>query len=202
MKRRLKNQIGKMAEEFSGGSAQAAMNEAAAEWEAEFDTLVESGKSGLEAYRQVLKDVEKMRSILENMPKTEEEQAAEEEKKTTRDWRKKVNAIHGSLEGLMWVATVILYFLLSFLFGHWHLTWLIFLSASMGSILLNLVASYLKGRPLWKQRGKWSGLMWLAITELYFLISFRFGYWHLTWLLFVGGAMMEILIELIRKWKE
>ncbi|MBQ7923550.1 MAG: hypothetical protein IJ325_13410 [Clostridia bacterium] len=201
MKRQLKKEIEKLAGEFSHGAAQAAMKDAAAELEAAYDTLVDSGKSQLEAYRQVLKDVEKMRSVLADLPKTEEEQQAEEKEKKADAWNRKVNAIHKSLESVMWVGTVILYFLLSFLTGYWHMTWLIFLAASMGSILLNIAASYLKGNPLSAQMGKWKGLMWLGITEVYFLIGFLHGGWSWTWLLFLGGALAETLLGLIGKWK-
>ncbi|MBE6570506.1 MAG: hypothetical protein E7658_09875 [Ruminococcaceae bacterium] len=202
MKKHLKQEMDKLAGEFTHSAAQAAMAEASAELEAEYDTMVESGKSELEAYRAVLKDVEKMREILAALPKTEEEREAEAEKAKSRAWRKKVNGIHGHLEGLMWVATVILYFLVSFTTGWWHLTWLMFLGGAMGSILLSIVSAWLKGKPLSKQGGKWRGLMWLGITELYFLISFLLGGWHLTWLIFVLGAMIEILLGLASKWKE
>ena len=202
MKRQLKREIERIKEEFSHGAAQAAMKEAAAEIEAEFDALVDTGKSQLEAYRQVLKDVEKMRTMVANMPKTKEEVQAEEEKKQTKAWNRKVNAIHGSFEALMWMGTVILYFLISFLFGHWHLTWLIFLSASMGSILLHIVSEYLKGKPLSAQMDEWRGLMWLGITVIYFLFSFLRGGWSWTWLIFIAGALAETLIDTIEKWKK
>jgi len=200
MKKQLQNKIRKLADEFTDAAAVQAIQESEAELEAEFDTLVKAGKTELDAYRQVLQDVEKMRSILEKMPKTESEQQSETEKKTNDAWKQKISSMHASMEGILWLATVMLYFIISFRFGHWHLTWLLFLSASMGSILMNMAAEHLKGRSFSKQTKKWHGLLWLAITEAYFLISFLFGHWHLTWLLFIGGALAELLIRVIQKW--
>ena len=40
-----------------------------------------------------------------------------------------------------------------------------------------------------------SGALWLLITGLYFLLSFLTGAWHITWLVFLLGAALSLVIS-------
>ena len=77
-------------------------------------------------------------------------------------------------------------------------SWLRFMEygdgGSMGSILLDMLMKYNHGVPLGKQKSNWSALLWLAAVILYFLISFTFGHWHLTWMIFLVATILQILI--------
>lgn len=45
--------------------------------------------------------------------------------------------------------------------------------------------------------GSISGLLWTAITAVYFLISFWTGAWYITWVIFIIGAALQNVIKLI-----
>ncbi|MFV0400557.1 MAG: permease prefix domain 1-containing protein [Oscillospiraceae bacterium] len=50
-------------------------------------------------------------------------------------------------------------------------------------------------------RNNLSGIMWIVIVMLYFLISFSSGAWHITWIIFLIGACIEMVINLIYQMK-
>lgn len=195
MKRQLKKEIGKLYEEFDNVSAAYAPKaETMDEMTDDFDNLVASGMTELEAYRALLQDVERMRVVLEKLPLTGREKEEEAARKERKRFYKRITKLRGTIESIQWILTTMLYFLISFAFGHWHLTWLIFLGGAMGSIFLDMIVKYNKGVPLKRQKGAWSGLLWLATTSIYFLVSFAFGHWHLTWMLFLVATILQILL--------
>ena len=195
MKKQLKKEIGKLYEEFDNVSAQYAPKvDTVEEMSEDFDNMVESGMTELEAYQALLKDVERMRVVLEKLPLTGREKAEEADRRERGKFYKWMKKLRGNVESIQWLLTIMLYFLISFRFGHWHMTWLLFVGGSMGSILLDMLMKYNHGVPLGKQKSNWSALLWLAAVILYFLISFTFGHWHLTWMLFLVATILQILI--------
>jgi len=85
------------------------------------------------------------------------------------------------------------------MFGGWHLTWLIFPWTAIGQILLSMAKKYNRGVNLKKVlKDGLSGILWIAVTIFYFIISFALGYyWHLTWLIFPFTAILQILLNAI-----
>ena len=199
----LKEQLEKKVRDLCGdvGTAAAAgMAEAlVTQMESEYDRRTGEGEAAIDAYRALLADLGRMEEILRALPKTESEKRAEEERRTRKAWNRKLNAIQGKLNGIWWLLTVIFYFLVSFTFGKWHLTWLIFLSSSIGSIVIDMLFAYNKCVPKKKVFAKLHGILWLAVVIAYFLISFAFGKWHLTWLIFVLGTVIEVIAGLVGK---
>ncbi len=53
--------------------------------------------------------------------------------------RKERKLIHGSLSSILWVGTTVVYMLWSFRFGNWHISWIIFLIATIAQNILNLI---------------------------------------------------------------
>ena len=195
MKKQLKHEINKLYEEYDGVSAAYAPKvDTIEEMTDDFDNMVESGMTELEAYQTLYKDVERMRIVLEKLPLTGCEKAEEADRSARREFYKWLKKLRGNMESIQWLLTTMLYFLISFRFGHWHMTWLLFVGGSMGSILLDMLMKYNHGVPLGKQKGSWSALLWLATVILYFLISFTFGHWHLTWMIFLAATILQILI--------
>ncbi|MBE6598196.1 MAG: hypothetical protein E7638_02000 [Ruminococcaceae bacterium] len=168
----------------------------------EYNKRIAEGQSEAEVYRELLRDIEKIEEMLRSLPgeseTTEKEEVPHESEKRRN---KKLSSLHSSIQGLLWLLTVAAYFLISFTFGGWHLTWLMFLTSSIASILLKILFDYNKGVPMKKLTGKLHGIMWLAIVVLYFLIGLTFGGWHLTWLIFILGAACEVVIGMIKKIK-
>ena len=55
-------------------------------------------------------------------------------------------------------------------------------------------------RKRFKQiKGSLEGLMWLLIVIFYFIISFSTRAWYITWLIFLGGAAVECLLDALTK---
>lgn len=55
-------------------------------------------------------------------------------------------------------------------------------------------------RKRFKQiKGSLEGLMWLLIVIFYFIISFATHAWYITWILFLGGAAVECLLDALTK---
>ena len=102
----------------------------------DFDNMVESGMTELEAYQALLKDVERMRVVLEKLPLTGREKAEEADRRERGKFYKWMKKLRGNVESIQWLLTIMLYFLISFTFGHWHLTWMIFLVATILQILI------------------------------------------------------------------
>lgn len=55
-------------------------------------------------------------------------------------------------------------------------------------------------RKRFKQiKGSLEGLMWLLIVIFYFIISFASHAWYITWIIFLGGAAVECLLNALTK---
>ena len=200
MKKELKKKLESMCDEIGTAAAEEKIDEMVERVSAEFDRKVSDGQSELDAYRELLADVDKIKEMLESLPETDEEAEAKERKKGA----KKMNALLDSIEACMWLLTVVAYFAVSFLFGHWHMTWLIFLSSAIGSVLFDMLRKYNKGVPFEKVMDQeFSGVLWLGIVIAYFLYSFTVGgwAWSYSWLIFILGAVIEVIRDGIRKAK-
>ena len=198
MKKELKKKIESMCGEVGTAAAAEKIDELTEKIDAEFERRVAGGQSELDAYRELLSDVDKIKAMLAELPETDEESERKERAKNAR----KINAMLGSIEAAMWLLTVVAYFAISFLFGHWHMTWLIFLSSSIGSVLFDMLRKYNKGVPFEKvMEQEFSGVLWLGIVIVYFLYSFTVGgwAWSYSWLIFILGAVVEVILDGIRK---
>lgn len=48
-------------------------------------------------------------------------------------------------------------------------------------------------------KGSLEGLMWLLIVIFYFIVSFATHAWYITWIIFLGGAAVECLLDALTK---
>lgn len=192
MKKILKQQIKNLCDEADSAAAAAKFDELSKEMETEFEARIDAGMSELDAYRDVLKNVDKIREMLNSLPKTEEDM----ERKSRQLSFKWLSKNLSRISGCMWIATAIVYFLFSMTYGGWEITWMIFLWSTIGQILLNMVMKYNKGVRLKKVlRSGLSGILWIAATMLYFLFSMYTMDWHLTWLTFPFTAILQIMLN-------
>ena len=160
MREQLRREIVKRTGEYvQSAAAAAAYEEESKKITASYDELIAQGKSELEAYRAMLDDIEAMKIILEAIPSTEEEQTRQEARAAEKKKRKAFRKMAGSLQGILWLMTVIWYFLCSFTFGNWHMSWLLFLGSAAGSVLIDILVKYNEGTPL-KKCGGWHGIFW------------------------------------------
>ncbi len=106
--------------------------------------------------------------------------------------RKRIERMTGKLNAVLWTATPALYVILSHFFGGWGKWWLLFVSASAGSVIIDILKEINLGASKKKIRGHIIGLTWLVSVTAYFLLSFRFG-WNMTWLVFIAATIVSIL---------
>ena len=105
-------------------------------------------------------------------------------------------AASASMISALWMLMTVVYFLLSFRTGAWHVTWIIFIvGASINCMISAWLAAQKKG--FWASRGGVQGAMWTLMTAAYFLISFMTGAWHITWLVFLIAAAFSGVINAI-----
>lgn len=200
MKKELKKKLKTILDDTG---AESEIEKLAEQVEEEFDRRVAEGKSELDAYREILSNTDKIKKMLNELNAAEKEAKAEKLEKAEREKNfKRANAILDSAEACMWILTVFAYIVFSLRFGHWHITWLIFLSSAIGSVLLDMVRKCTRGIPFEDvMHSEFSGVLWLAIVIVYFLYSFMRGgsAWAYSWLIFLLGAVIEVIRDGI--WK-
>ncbi len=193
MKRELNKKIKKLCEEVGSAAAAAKCSELTEQMSDEFDARVKAGMSELDAYRDVLKDVDKIRELLDSLPKTKEDEEIKSRQRSFKWLSKNLSRI----SGCMWISTAIIYLLFSMTYGGWDISWLIFLWSAIGQIVLNMVKKYNRGVKLKKVfKSGLSAILWIAVTMIYFLFSMvTMYYWHLSWLIFPFAAILQIMLN-------
>lgn len=190
MKEEIYKKLKALSDEAGSAAAAEYCGELAEKLGDDYDKRVSAGMSELDAYRAVLANVDEIEKTLKSLKKTEEETSVEE---FVRD-RKESFKTFGKINTALWLLVVAVYFLFSMQFGGWQYTWLIFLWASMGQIIMDMVRDYNKGKPLGKiMRSGFSGCLWLGATILYFIFSFATGAWATSWIIFIVAAIVETL---------
>lgn len=202
MKEQLKKRVQKICDDVGTQAAAEKADELAEGVCREYDKRIASGMAELDVYREMLRDLDKIEELVQSLPETEAEAEGKQKRLSQNAWKKKLSAIQGRINGLWWLLTVIFYFWFSFTFGNWHLTWLMFLSSAIGSIVIGMVFDFNRGVPKKKIYKKLHGILWIAVVIAYFLISFTFGKWHLTWLIFIMGAVIDMIMDLVGKIKD
>lgn len=200
MKRELDKKIKQICDEVGGAAAEAKLDDVTRIMNDQYDKIVESGKTELDAYRALLADTEKIREMFNSIPQSEQKRnpQGESEKSSRKKKNKKEKGILDTIETSMWLLIVIFYFLFSMRFGHWNLSWLVFLWGSIGSVLIGMVKKYNRGESLRRTMKKGiSKIMWLYIVIIYFAGSFIFGGWAVSWVIFLVGALAEVILNAI-----
>ena len=200
MKKELDKKIKQICDEVGGAAAEAELDDVTKIMNDQYDKIIESGKSELDAYRAILSDTEKIREMFNSIPKSEQKrkEQGDREKSGGKKKNKKQKGILDTIETSMWLLIVIFYFLFSMRFGHWNLSWLVFLWGSIGSVLIGMVKKYNRGESLRRTMKKGiSKIMCLYIVIIYFAGSFIFGGWAVSWVIFLVGALAEIILNAI-----
>lgn len=193
MKRELDRTVKQLCREAGSAAAAAKEDELKSSLEEQYEQRIRAGMSELDAYRDVLKNVDQIRAMLLSLPKSE----AEEEQRKSEEDRKRSEKILDKISSCLWIGTLIAYFLISFGTGLWAYTWLIFLWSSIGQNILDMVKKLGRGKPKKKVlRSGLSSILWIGVVILYFVVSFGSGLWYLTWLLFPAATLVQILMGL------
>lgn len=76
--------------------------------------------------------------------------------------------------------------------------------AELADYAVNQSTSVSKSKKIRRKRfkqikGSLEGLMWLLIVIFYFIVSFASHAWYITWIIFLGGAAVECLLDALTK---
>lgn len=129
-----------------------------------------------------------------------EDTFVEEVKQRSSD-AEKLHYMRNSLNTIVWMLTVILYFLISFTTMAWYITWVIFLVGVCASSLVDLIFKW-RANGVRAMRGSIYTIVWMLTLILYFVISFATQAWYITWVIFLVGVCANTVTNLLLKLKE
>lgn len=196
MKKELNRKIRELCESAGTQAARDMAAELTADLDRRFDDRVAAGMSELDAYRDVLRNVDQIEEMLRALPSSDGAAAAED----PRAGEKQLKFYLEKTSAVMWVMTAIVFFLLGMIGGVWKYAWLIFLWTTVGQILLEMTRKYNRRRNLNRTlRGGLSGILWVGTTIVYFLTGFGLGMWRINWLLFPAAVVVQILLDAFLK---
>lgn len=191
MKQELERKIKSVCQKAGSSAAAAKYSELAEKLGKEYDQRVAAGMSELDAYRDVLKNIDEIEAILRAMPKTEEDFARDQAKARG----KKMSKLLGTASSVLWLAAVLLFFVLNRTFRV-GISLLVFPWAAMGQTFLDMTGKILKGKPTRKVlREGLSGILWLGAVIVFFLFRWYF-FWD-GWLVFVAAAIVQVILSAV-----
>ena len=120
-----------------------------------------------------------------------------------------IKAIKNAAIAVMWLAIVCFYFIVSFQSYNWSFSWIIFLVGAALNVIIDTMGKVIRLsriddtesriKLLKKIRNCITSVMWLAIVAVYFLFSAMSGRWELSWLIFIAGSAVQVVINTIFK---
>ena len=172
--------------------------------EEEYDRIVASGRTDLEAYRgaveKVMPELNRSAVLLKGAGGETDAGGSSDKKEEEKDPEKEaVSAPESTAHAVLWLVTVAAYFAISFIFGHWNITWIMFLSAAAGSVVINMVFALNRGRTILDEWDNLNGVVWLTVIGIYFLVSFLTGKWAFTWLIFIAAIAASVILDAVKK---
>lgn len=188
--------------------------------EERYDDCINGGMSPQRAYAAVIGTMGDVESLIKQVSGTGMHTQGLFEKASPRSilirkysyifTNENLKEIKGAAIAVMWLMIVVAYFVFSELFGLWDISWLIFLFGAALTVGINMASSIAKIsrsgesdqnriRLLKSIRGGATAIMWLAITMIYFIISTVWNSWNNTWLIFIFGAMAQIIMNTVFK---
>ena len=207
MKDMLNQKIRDLCTEAGSASAAAMAPRLINDLDKEYDKRVDAGMSELDAYRDVLRSVDRIEAMLRALPK-DSPRVEDQASPSDGGWdpmadfsrrmagRRELSFYLDKASALLWVGTTLVYFLWSLTFGGWRYTWLIFLWATLGQIVLSGAEDYNKHLNLRKtMMDTMSGCLWVGAVILFFLSGFGLGLWRYSWLIFLAATAAQILLS-------
>lgn len=187
--------------------------------EARYDDCIKSGMSHQRAYAAVIGTMGDVSKLIEQVSDTGTHTQGVFEKVSPfgRMLRKysyifteeNIKTISRSAIAILWLLVVILFFLIGFS-DDFSYAWLIFIVGAGINVGINTAAKALqiskmgdnneaRVKLLKSVRGGASAIMWLVVTFFFFCIGFNSYEWEYAMLLFIMGAIIQIVINTVFK---
>ncbi len=104
----------------------------------------------------------------------------------------KNNDLSGSVIGLIAVLAAAAFFVLGFGFDKWHPGWLVFLIIPVAAIVIDAVRKK-------DVSGSIIGLTVVAAVVVFFILSFAYHAWSVSWLVFLAVPLTAMIIDISKK---
>jgi hypothetical protein len=180
-----------------------------------YHDLLAEGKTPEDAFRGATERIGDVQEILASvgLPVVPQKQEKSEQKKNTPKGKTRKKILRNQGCHIITMLMLCLYFILSFATSAWHITWLIFLILpAMENVYCAIIdiiyakvpdTPYVADPETKKLQNNLSGAIWMIVLIVYFIVSFTFAHWHLTWLIFLLGSaaqsLMFILLTLLTR---
>lgn len=166
-----------------------------------YNDFLNEGLSPDRAYDAAIAGIGDIGEILESLGMS----ASEKQKKKERvKGRRKL--LYNHFSNIVWMLTLIIYFIVSFATSVWHMTWILFLITT--ALLRTIHAAidlryadkpdlpYQPSKEHKKLRSTISGILWLIILIAYLAVSYISSAWYITWIIFFLGDALESLLSM------
>lgn len=180
-----------------------------------YHDLLAEGKTTEDAFFGATERIGDVEEILASvgLPVAPQEQEKTDQKKRSPKGKTRKKILRAQGCHIITMLMLCLYFILSFATSAWHITWLIFLIMpaleNVYCAIIDIIYAkapdtpYIADPETKKLQNHLSSAIWLIILIVYFIISFTFAHWHLTWLIFLLGSaaqsLMFILLTLLTR---
>jgi len=180
-----------------------------------YHDLLTEGKTPEDAFRGATERIGDVQEILASVgvPVAPQKQVNSDKKKNNPKGKTRKKILRNQGCHIITMLMLCLYFILSFATSAWHITWLIFLilpaMENVYCAIIDIVYAkapdtpYVADPETKKLHNNLSGAIWLIVLIVYFIVSFTFSHWHLTWLIFPLGSaaqsLMFILLTLLTR---
>jgi hypothetical protein len=180
-----------------------------------YHDLLAEGKTTEDAFFGATERIGDVEEILASvgLPVAPQKQEKSDQKKRSPKGKTRKKILRAQGCHIITMLMLCLYFILSFATSAWHITWLIFLIMpaleNVYCAIIDIIYAkapdtlYIADPETKKLQNHLSSAIWLIILIVYFIISFTFAHWHLTWLIFLLGSaaqsLMFILLTLLTR---
>lgn len=118
--------------------------------------------------------------------------------KKTKEMKK--SSIQEQIFSIIWMIAVASYFFVSFIYGIWAYSWIIFVFVGIIQTVLESGITFLKGGKLDIYEIS-SSIIWPVAIGIYLWISFKYGIWGYSWIIFIITVAIQNIIRLLLELK-
>ena len=174
-----------------------------------YHDLLAEGKTTEDAFFGATERIGDVEEILASvgLPVAPQKQEKSDQKKRSPKGKTRKKILRAQGCHIITMLMLCLYFILSFATSAWHITWLIFLIMpaleNVYCAIIDIIYAkapdtpYIADPETKKLQNHLSSAIWLIILIVYFIISFTFAHWHLTWLIFLLGSAAQSLMFIL-----
>ena len=102
----------------------------------------------------------------------------------------------GHASSALWCSVVVLYMIVSFISGAWHITWIVFI---LGAAVQCLLSAWMLPHT---KSNSYTGAFWNIVVAVYMMISFAGSWWHISWVIFPLAVAAQQGFKFYTSWNK